>query len=77
MIGAKPSFLPRHAVPESVVGGCNATGDNAAAEDGDSEADEYEDDENARLLDVCIDGDVEDLGRRCSIANHQLQQIWT
>ena len=42
------------AVPES--GG----GYNEGDEDGDSL--EYEDDENARLLDVCIDGDVEDLG---------------
>ena len=30
-------------------------------EDDDEDSLEYEDDENARLLDVCIDGDVEDL----------------
>ena len=64
----------RHAVPERIVGGYNATADNAVAADEDSEA-EYEDDENARLLDVCIDGDVEDMGRS-SIANYE-QQKWT
>ena len=50
---------PRHTVPERVVGGYNEA-DNAADEDSEAE---YEDDENARLLDVCIDGDVEDMGR--------------
>ena len=39
-------------------------GYNEGDDDGDEEDSlEYEDDENARLLDVCIDGDVEDLGR--------------
>ena len=53
-------------VPESVDdgGGVGVDGYNEGDDDGDEEDSlEYEDDENARLLDVCIDGDVEDLGR--------------
>ena len=38
-----------------------AEGDVADHEEEGDSLDEYEDDENARLLDVCIDGDVEDL----------------
>ena len=42
---------------KSVTEGGDIGGHNEAEDD----SLEYEDDENARLLDVCIDGDVEDL----------------